>query len=501
MFSLRVLLLPVFALSALALTACSSTPAAGDGHTGGAGASGPPCAEPRFQKDRFSVQCQQLVDVEGRVVFLRGINARVNGIFDVTFEDGRTALEPIPDLTLEDTTRMRTMGFNALRLPINWSGLEPDDGMAFNEAYLDNVARAVDLASKAGIRVLIDFHQDAYSKEIGYDGAPLWAIKPPPQMLLEGPLTDLDARRKSPQVLAAFSTFFGDSSDGALLRTRFAKAAAHVAQRFAKDENVLGIEIFNEPLPDNNKQLDRLHDEVINAIRAVDPGRVVLFEPSTVRNLLDRADAATRPPWPGTAYAPHIYTLSFSGSDDDHRAMTRDTLAPSNQRARTEAESWQAPLVITEWGYRPDGIQADNYYQWQTELQDQYQASAFFWLWKEQSQDSWGLFDYDAENEIWIERTHVRKALTKVAPVAIAGWPTRFGYDRDAKRFELAFIGDPAITAPNQLFVPDVLDFAPSFTVTCDGIAVTSLSQNAANGLLEVACGGVGSHTLVLTGH
>ena len=34
-------------------------------------------------------------DADGRVALLRGINARVEGVFDVTFSDGRTALEPI----------------------------------------------------------------------------------------------------------------------------------------------------------------------------------------------------------------------------------------------------------------------------------------------------------------------------------------------------------------------------------------------------------------------
>jgi len=490
------------ALAALALAACSSTPATGgSGGAGGHGPSGPPCPDARFATGRLSTQCGQLVDAEGRVVFFHGVNARVNGVFDVTFTDGRVALEPIPDLALDDTRRMRQIGLNALRLPIHWSGLEPEDGKGFNEAYLDKVAAVVDLADKAGVRVLIDLHQDAYSKEIGEDGAPLWAIKPPPQMLLQGPLTDLGMRRTSGQVLAAFATFFGDSGDGAALRTRFAQAVAHVAKRFVMDDRVLGIELYNEPLPDSDAQLDRLHDEVINAVRTVDPGRVVLFEPSTVRNFLDKANPADRPPWPGTAYAPHVYTLAFSGTDADHQAMTKATLEPSNMHARFEAESWQAPLVVTEWGYAPDGIQADNYLRWQTELQDQYLASGFFWVWKEQSQGSWGLFDYDAPKSAWTERDHVRKAISRVAAEAISGWPTKLGYDRDQKRFELDFTGDPRVTAPNRIFLPAAADFAPSFTVTCDGKDIAAPARDAGTGVIEVTCGGAGAHALVIVGH
>ena len=39
-----------------------------------------------------------LIDEQGREVFMRGLNARIEGLFDVTFNDGRVALQPIPPL-------------------------------------------------------------------------------------------------------------------------------------------------------------------------------------------------------------------------------------------------------------------------------------------------------------------------------------------------------------------------------------------------------------------
>ena len=143
----------------------------------------------------LSTRCQQFVDAEGRTVVLHGINARVEGLFDVTFDDGRVALEDIPEFTLADARRMRAMGFNLLRLPVNWSGIEPADTQppTYDPTYLARLREVVDTCGEAGLFVLIDFHQDAYSKEIGEDGAPLWAISPEPNMLLEGPLTDLGA--------------------------------------------------------------------------------------------------------------------------------------------------------------------------------------------------------------------------------------------------------------------------------------------------------------------
>jgi endoglycosylceramidase len=301
-------------------------------------------------------------------------------------------------------------------------------------------------------------------------------------------------------VLQAFATFFGDKSDGAMLRTRFAAAVSHVAARFAGEDAVIGIEIMNEPLADETAQLERLHDEVITAIRAADPGRLAFFEPDTLRNFLDHAPLAGRDPWPGTVYSPHVYTLAFSGTDAEHTKMTRATLEPSHKAARAEAKSWKAPLAVTEFGYDPNGIQSDSYLAWHLSLEDQYQASGFFWVWKEDSQGAWGLFDRDPVKDTWTVRDHVRKALSRVAPEAIAGWPESFGYDAANKRFELKFTGDPAITAPSEIFVPAAADFAPSFDVTCDGAAITA-ARDAASGIIDVPCGGSGAHTVVVTGH
>lgn len=456
-----------------------------------------PCDTPRFAEGRDSVQCGQLVDAEGRVLFLHGVNARVEGVFDVTFDDGRTALEPIPPFTGEDAARMRAIGLDALRLPINWSALEPTEDGGFDEAYLDRVEAVVDLCANVGIRVLVDFHQDAYSKEIGEDGAPLWAISPPPTMLLEGPLTDLGDRRVSSQVLDAFATFFGDSAEGARLRDRFGKAVAHVADRFENSPAVTGIEVYNEPLSGDGEVLD-MTGEVIAAARPSDAGRLYYFEPSVLRNQFDDAPPADRDPWPGTVYAPHVYTLSFGGSDAQHEAMTKDTLRHSNESARDEADSWKAPLAVGEYGYDPAGIQAENYLVWQTELQDEYKASAFLWVWKEQSQGSWGMYDHDEATGEWTERAKVRQAISRVVPAAVAGWPKAFGYDRAKKRFEMTFTADPTVKGDHHIFVPGPDDFAASFEVTCDGQAL-SAERDPKSGIVEVACGGDGAdHTLVV---
>ncbi len=141
------------------------------------------CAEPEAAPSTYGTFRSSggvLLDDQGRTVLLRGINARVEHIFDVTFDDGRTPLEKIPPLTEADCLFLgRDLGFNLLRLPVNWSGIEPQKGK-YQEAYFKRVEAVVTACHRHGVYTLLDLHQDAWSKEIGEDGAPLWAIVPPP---------------------------------------------------------------------------------------------------------------------------------------------------------------------------------------------------------------------------------------------------------------------------------------------------------------------------------
>ena len=77
-----------------------------------------------------------LLNQQDQQVLLRGFNARVHGIFDVYFDDGREELATIPTFTGADCQFFsEQMGLNVLRLPINWSGIEPEDDQ-YDERYI-----------------------------------------------------------------------------------------------------------------------------------------------------------------------------------------------------------------------------------------------------------------------------------------------------------------------------------------------------------------------------
>jgi len=391
---------------------------------------------------------------------------------------------PIPAFAAADATGLREFGFDALRLPLSWSAIQPNMTGGYDESYLDVVAKVVGYCHDAGVRVLLDLHQDDYSKMMGGDGAPLWAIQPPPTMTGPPPAGVNPATEG--QVISAFDTFFGTTAQGKALQAAFIAMATHVAARFASDPTVIGLEIYNEP-PLDIGTLIPFYKTALASVRKVMPDKLFAFEPSAFRNITDYAPLGTGSLGPGTAYAPHIYTFVFNhGGMAAQEAMTKAELEPSNKDAAAEAASWDAPPLVTEWGYSPTGPHAEDFFTWQSELQEQYMLSSFMWLWKENSSGSWGCFDYSTSNATFTERPMMKKSLARVRPAAVAGWPGSYSFDRATGVFSLTFQSDPKVTAPHLIAVAPLLG-AP-LSVTCDGEKVTAHEYDAW-GTLAITCG------------
>ncbi len=426
-----------------------------------------------------------LRDADGRVALLRGINARVDGVFDVTFGDGRIPLEPLPPLVQADCDRMRQLGFDLLRLPIQWSGIEPVRG-AYDDAYLVRVDAAIACAHAAGMLVVVDLHQDAYSKEIGEDGAPLWAIQPPPTELLQGPLTDLGERRLSPQVQAAFHTFF-DVEDASGLQAAFAAMLGHVAQRHAESPAVIGFELFNEP-DTGTVELAAFHARATAAVRAAAPEKLVMFEPPALRNFTDFIPMPSEPFADDAAvYSPHVYTYVFQRDQTAFQTATLENLEASVRGAREEATAWKTPLWIGEFGVAPDADEPhERWMQSQGQLHERYFASNAFWLWKEQSQGGWGLFDRDDATGSWIERPAVIARVSRIHIARVAGTPASI--EASAVGDEIRLELERSIDMPHAVYIPE--RFAPRVRASCDGVAL-DVARDVATGIADLACDGV----------
>lgn len=420
-----------------------------------------------------------LRDALGRTVILRGYNVKATGIFDVTPDNGDPVREAIPTLDDTDFALMQRSGVNVLRLPVNWSAFEPAQGN-YQDAYLDAVAAFLDRVRPYGFFVLLDFHEDGWSKDLCEDGAPAWATV----VTVSGDagLPDADCHA-SPAALSAHSNFFDQNVND--LQGTFAKTYQRFAARFVDDDTVLGYEIFNEPIA-SDALVDAFSIKLATAIRAVDPRHLILWEPSALRNLLDEAYVSSTPfPVPGCVYAVHIYTAR---SD----ATWPDRLATSIQGAREEADGWGEPLFVTEHGADPvpDGL------TWVDEALDQFdtaQASSIDWIWNPGvvTRDDAGGVDYVFDGGVYAHLTRPY-AMTIGGDVDATAW--------DGTQLTISFHVHAGVPTTHDIYWN-----RGTASVTCDGAVVPNVTLDANRQVLSLGCGdgvaagdGVAEHVIVV---
>ena len=421
----------------------------------------------------------QVLDASGRQVLLRGVN--VDGLVDyfrpdlhppyptdpAAYQGGAC---PADDPTVEgvmvcdfDFPQMRPLGFDNVRLNVSWSLLEPQPGH-IDGRYLDRIAQVVDWSRAQGIYVVIDMHQDAWSKYVftppgqtclpplvairGYDGAPDWAsTHATPACALNG-VRELDSA-----VAEDFQNFYDDKAapDGVGLQEHFAAAFVALARRFHDDPAVAGYELINEPNPGFNPtpgtvevtELFPLYAKVIGTVLAAVPGFRQLFfiEPNVERGLYDQTALAT--PWsafssyPNVVYAPHEYTGVFT-LDQEVLSQRVLSLSTDYRNLAGDARALGVPLWVGEFGNNP--TDDDSLLRAHYESQDQLGVGGTLWLWKENANDIngsvfWGV--YGKPFGMGVPQLRRIAYVARAYPEVVAGNLTSIAYDPHSGGFDL----------------------------------------------------------------
>jgi endoglycosylceramidase len=409
---------------------------------------------------------------------LRGVN--VNAFVDYWSGNDFPVTFPLVE---SDVDLMAAIGWNAVRLLLSWSRLEPHPG-EYDEGYLDEIATAVDLFAGRGIYTILDLHQDAWGATLaarpnelcdppaetalGWDGAPSWATldRDQPRCIVGG------LRETSPAVLAAFGAFWADTpaADGVGIRTRYVRMLAHVATRFADRNAVAGYDLMNEPNAfDDGAQraMAEMYAEAIAAIRVAEDEaggfpHLILFEPSVLWSVLGGGAPPDFEHDDDVVYAPHIYTGGFDGG-----AIT----ASAFRVARDEAALFGgAPVLSGEWGGDPKRASDpdDPYFLDHQRLQDEFQFSATLWTWRESCGDPhkvsdgrdgdlpvpWGEFDVDCtSNTVVALRRDLIEQLTRPLVRAAPGRVDMVRYDPASGMFAIASADADAV-AEVVIFYP-----------------------------------------------
>ena len=114
-----------------------------------------------------------------------------------------------------------------------------------------------------GFYVLLDFHEDGWSKDICEDGAPAWATVVSAGEW-EGGAPNADCHASN-AALSAHTNFLQNDADQ--LQEAFAAMYQKFAAHFVSEELVFGYEVFNEPIS-SDPYVDAFSIKVAQAICA-----------------------------------------------------------------------------------------------------------------------------------------------------------------------------------------------------------------------------------------
>jgi hypothetical protein len=467
-----------------------------------------------------------IADREGRMVLLHG--AIPAGLVDYWTGTGAAPFYPIdpsaydggrcpansaliftPPLCEADIGRMAALGFNSVRLPLSWSQLEPQRGR-FNQTYLDRVAQVVGWAKAAGMYVILDMHQNAYSQYVGRssppslpgghvtdlkydDGAPAWAT------FTDGLPSETYAgqRELNPAVLEAVTSFWYNR-DG--IQSEYIDTVAKLLGRFKDDSTVAGISVFNEPLPGWNLPpgfedlfLFPFYRRVIDAITGAHDGlpcptqifmpapcgypdlgvhdvrHLVFLDTGLVREVTDFPTHLSLPlsSYPNLVLGMHAYTHGYTFDALAHQKPDQATYPwggydQSYNFAEHEARAINAALFVTEFGNDPDWdplILSNEVAQ-----QERHRVGFAFWTWMDNcgGAHSWGLFDgIDCSSAASLKvqpssgcmRPSREQLLARVYPLASADSHLTYHYDSASGAFTLQATGRTG-DAPTVVVIP-----------------------------------------------
>ena len=148
----------------------------------------------------------------------------------------------------DDAAFLQENGFNAVRLGVIWSAVEPEPGV-YDDSYLASIQQTIQMLHEHGIYVILDMHQDGYSTVFGGEGAPTWATQ---DGGLANPSLPFPLQYFfNPAEAHAWDAFWSnsDAPNGIGLENNYAQMLEHVANYFNGNPDVAGIEIMNEPSP------------------------------------------------------------------------------------------------------------------------------------------------------------------------------------------------------------------------------------------------------------
>lgn len=385
---------------------------------------------------------RHIIDSHGRITIYHGVNVA---------NYSKHAPGSLPWHTREDFARLNRWGLNLVRYLLFWHAIEPRQGH-YDTAYVESTRVRIGWLRELGIDVLLDMHQDLYTKRFTGDGFPEWTVNDEGKKFERR--TPWSKNYFQPAVKASYRNFWKSDT----LKKQYIDALCFVVEQTDTFENVMGIDVMNEPYGGyvlrrrfERRRLSAFYARILKEMRDRGFRMRMVFEPAWQSNSFLSSRLKWNPDT-GCIYAPHYYDpLCHEGKA--YGWFNRRLLKRAFRTKSREARRFNVPLIMGEFGISQEVRNYQGFVRDYLRECEKRGAGWCYYAYDKLSHSHFGLLDDDGT------RRRVVEELVRIYPQKIAGREPRI--IRTDSSFTLTY-SPVDIDSPTVIFVPAEVTVAAS---------------------------------------
>ena len=456
---------------------------------------------------------------DGRYAIFHGVNVVVKL---PPFIPDTEKFDPNISFNDDDIKILKKLGINLVRLGIIWESIEYSEGQ-YNSTHLEKMSEIVQKLELNNITVIIDAHQDMFSRLFCGEGAPKFYTEklsyskdcntnliskffgllnacmplskhhwnynkdglPEIKDCIAGSFIDY---HKSPELMSIYDSFF-KNQNGVL--DAFVGFWKFIANKFKNRKNVLGYDIWNEPWASNlwtdlksllpgyidNHVLINFYSHIDEGISQVDPDYTMIFQPIPFPDTLPLFGGHALPSFKSAPvnttirkqmFNVHSYCCAADQNickDGEPKAKDYNRCSSFHDRKlkknKQQAIDIGVPLIVTEFGACSSSKACYLEMLGFEKAADKYLVSWAYWMYKTFNDHT--TTAYEGQEGIFNNDGTIQnmkeKALTRSYILYYQGIPNSFIFDDNTKEFNAEFIYEKSISDPSVIYINKELNY------------------------------------------
>jgi len=309
---------------------------------------------------------------------------------------------------------------------------------------------SLSILNSLGINVMLDLHQDLYSRKFTGNGFPDWTLPKKEYPFIPEKIWYKNYLKKA--VRKSYEHFWKSM----YLKKCYTDMVKFVSDSFESVPNVIGLDVMNEPFPIlprffffEQTSLADFYQDIKFSLIGVYKRVPLFFEPGIwtstgIPSLLIENEERT---WNG--YIPH-YFPPFCHNKGTYKKFDAFLMKIGLKLRARETQKIGSPYITGEFGM---GVDVKNRFEGIKnflDLADKYHMSWMWWAFDKEEDSTQGLLDSEGNPNA------VMKALSRPYPQKIAGEDPIFYFEKN--RFNLEYTDNLGQGLPTKIYIPKEIE-------------------------------------------